>query len=552
MFTMRDGEKPPIDHAAIREIGATMAQNIGALAAHETDRHITITFLNRCAERVPYSQLFAEYDRVEGALQPIDDQIAAIESEHQTEVQRLEGLVATFQAKQHPQLDSAKNLAHKKIEVSRQASEAKRKPLELPRAILQSERDELSETIESVAMAWPTPPFSEEVLASAYESQITEEIEAIDEKEDVPFGDNGEQADQTVEVVYGPYAELAAAIPSLIDRLELPASKHIHVYGDIETAQETLNNAIVLPRERRSELDNNLLKAVYVLQSRYLKNPQDLRFLEVYEARDIIALAQQLRSFHRKHRPDFNDLEGQILAAAATRIPLRGGRYIPSDLEGAIGRMTEDASGRSGMTWINLITQANRACDTLRYRITAGGVKNEYLKDYAIEVVDRSATEPDISWIYQFIADSFAHSVIAKRTDSSQAASKERFMRNCAVINSWLVECQEQLEQLPGHFRLKRGQNIGKRRNYRYSKRTPLYENVTAQTSIMSSIRDIMVRRDGNGDPGTPRLKPLNFDPTGALRHQLLLGHKIENLKTELSTFDTPGEGRIEEIESFA
>lgn len=49
----------------------------------------------------------------------------------------------------------------------------------------------------------------------------------------------------------------------------------------------------------------------------------------------------------------------------------------------------------------------------------------------------------------------------------------------------------------------------------------------------------------------TPRHKPVNLDPQGALSHQLRLGHLIDSLKDELAIYDAPKAGRTEEIKPF-
>jgi hypothetical protein len=212
--------------------------------------------------------------------------------------------------------------------------------------------------------------------------------------------------------------------------------------------------------------------------------------------------------------------------------------------------MEKDAPGRTGMTWQSLAKHANRACDTMRARFFAGGFKNTHLKDYIIEVVDRSTTAPNVSWIYQFVADDFAFDILAERKTGAQKTTLERFTDNCTIITEWLDQSKDILNQLPNEFRLTRQENRG-RKFISKSSRQAVFENVKALTSITNTIRDIEIRLNGTGDPRTLRHKPAQLDPVGALNHQLRLGHMIRRLKEELTVYDAPTEGHTEEITPF-
>lgn len=546
-----------IDHEAVRAIGETMAQNIGALAAQAGDREATVATLNECAERVPYNTLFAENDQLVEEMEQIDSKRQAIDDTLRAEETRLGQLVATFATKKSDHHEAAKAVAEKKRAVAHGLAEAEKAPLTVPYNELTAQHDQLSETIESVAMAWPVGPYSEEVLRAAadkYPERFSEEDEFGWDDDDGPMAGEVEfvaakrQAIQEV-VVLGPYADLAARIPSLTERLQGAVSEHLHAYGEIETAKTVLDRAAAKSADERTEEEDNITRAVFVLRRRFLEDPNDLSFLDVYEADDIFQLTQALNKFSRKNRPDFDDIEGRILDKAASYVPLQS-KEVAKDVQGAIDRMTQDKPGRRGMTWQSLAKHASRACDTMRARFFAGGTHNVHLKNYIIDVGDRSGTKPDISWIYQFLTDEFAFNVLAERRSVQHTSAEERFTENCAVIKEWLAEANELLLQMPEEFRLQRHE---KRRRGRYGTRhrRAAYENATAYTSITNATRDIEIRQMGTGDSRTPRHKPVKADSVGALNHQLRLGHMINRLKEELAVYDAPEAGHTEEITPF-
>lgn len=534
-----------------------MAQNIGALAAQTVNRESTIALLNTCADEVPYATLFEEDARLGSSIQAIESQCSQVEGTLTAELQRLEGLASTFATKMPGQLEAAKALVEQKKKAAIDEAKAQKAKISDPRTELAENYEQLGLTLDSVLKPWPVPPYSEDVLEAVArkrdEAQAAEE--ALDEESALPppiariLPKRREQLLPTKEKVLGPHADLADSIPSLSEVLMPAISEHSHVYGDVETAAMILDRAAAKPQAEKTEEEDFLAKAVHVLRRRFLVNPNDLGFLQVYEASDVIELTRRLRTFSRKNRPDFNHLEGQILDKAAEHIPLRG-KDVPKDVQGAIDRMNDDSESRTGMTWHSLAKHASRACDTMRARFFAGGALNTHLKHYTIEVADRSETKPDISWIYQFVADNFAFDILAQRRSEQQASTKERFIKNCKIITQWLEESGDLLGQLPKDFRLTR-YHQGKRNFRRHQTPKTQFENATARTSILNMIQDIEIRRTGQGDDKVPRHKPVDFDPQGALNHQLRLGKMIDLLKEELAIYDVPTDSYTEEITPF-
>ncbi|GEM_PF-4717016 len=548
-------EQYSIDHEAIRAIGESMTQHIGSLLAQPEDRHAAIASLNECAENVPYETLFEEDTRLAVAIEAIDSKRQTITATMKTELGRLSKLGATFAQKRPSQLAQAKALIATKRTAAERAAAKQLESFDGPRTRLAHEHQQLADTIDAVATAWPVAPYSEavlEIVAEKYSAR--EDLDGVDQIDDETEPLAGTPPPQppkrqvAVEQIPGPYAELANKIPNLTDRLEGPTSAHVHIYEKIETAQAVLDRAVAKPETERSEEEDNLCRAVFVLRRRFLMNADDLSFLEVYEAQDIFELTKRLNRFSRKNRPDFNQLEGQILDKAAAAIPLLD-RGVSQDIRGAQERMERDEPGRTGMTWHSLAKHANRACDTMRARFFAGGAKNTHLKNYVIEVGDHSPKKPDLSWVYQFVADDFAFDVLASRRSDQQVSAQERFMKNSGVIAAWLEEARDLLSELPEEFRLTRP--LSARPGYRFQNAQAIYENVTARTGIMNVIHDLEIRREGTSNGRVARLKPMTLDPLGALNHQLRLGHMIDQLKSELIGYDAPGEGYTEEITPF-
>jgi hypothetical protein len=558
-------ETPTLDHEAIRAVGADMTRYIGVLAELQDDRELILERLNACAEQVPYEALFAEDDRLTGEVESTTVDHSELDLQLGAEIVRLDKAAELFVKRMPEKAKAAQAQAEQKKQEYAERINVEKALLDAPRLAVEAERGELRSIIDTVSAAWPVAPYPEEVLAAA---STAEEIAGGDSDVPIELGfeldahleSRREQREwlasrgqrQTHEEELGdpgPHAELAASIPALSEQLQSHASEHVHIDGGIETAQEAVLQAVSKPAEERSERENILLKAIHVLQTRFLARPGKMNFLKVYEADDIISLAEKLHAFSKKNRPDFEGLEGRILDMAAIQRPLLG-REVPSSVKDATQRMEKDAPNRTGMQWSSLSKFANRASENLRGKLLVGGSAHPS-QDYVIEVADRSGTTPNLSSIYQFVADDFAFEVLGRRRTVKQATAQERFKANCDLIEAWLKEAGPLLDQIPRDFRMRR-RDERKHSFRRHQPQRAQYDSSPAGPRIRKMIEDIKIRRDGTGDPKTPRHKPMKFDPSGALNHQLRLGHMIDALRAELRVYDAPTEGRTEEIKPFA
>lgn len=557
---------PRIDHEQIRDVGQVMAQHLGALAAEEVDREVALKSLNECVDSVPFTDLFDEDYLVARSLRDVSDQIRAIDDELRDEYSRLDTMLETLRDQAPKQVTTATHLADIKKEKAQDAADAKKTPLKSSREELFLESAELGISIDAIGMAWPLPPFSKEVLEAvaseqanyeATEAEIDDDLEGsvrqIPKYEASHIGLRHtvlpSKKEVEVERVLGPHAELADKITPLSEQLVHSESEHSHVYGKVVTAKEVYESALQKDPKDRTEEEDSIVKVLYVLQRRFLMNPNNLDFLEVYEVSDLMELNKRLRDFSRKDRPDFKDLEGKILDRASIGLHLLG-RDIPEDLRNAQKRMNAEADGRRGMRWSTLTKFAERAVDTMRQSLFAGGTKNVHRKNYVIDIADKTGNKPGLSWVLQFVADDFAMDVLGRRRSEAQVTNKSSFEANCDIIEQWQADNQGLLEALPKDFRLRRHNK--QKHNFGFKPRQlTIFENVSAYTSILNMIDDIMIRKNGTGDSKTPRHKPVNLDPQGALSHQLRLGHLIDSLKDELAIYDAPKAGRTEEIKPF-
>ncbi len=341
------------------------------------------------------------------------------------------------------------------------------------------------------------------------------------------------------------YRELAGTIPDLSTHLKGHDTEGL-IAGDesIKSAQQVLLDAESKKTDEQSEEELTLQRSVFILRRRFLVDADSLTFLNVYTPSEIVDLTKQLRSFLIKNRPDFEGLEQRILDKASQRLPLLG-RETPKDVKGAISRMETDRQGRTGMNWHTLNKHANRGCDKIRSRLAIGAHYSTY-DDYVIDVADKTGKPPNLSWIYQFVADDFMFDVIGSRKNYSVQVARENVQDNWHTIQNWLEVNNKLLEQLPPDFKLKKVVKERAGRRITFGVDQTRFEAVTAGFQIREVIKDIGIRIEGSDPHGHPRHNPMDLDVRGVLNHQLSLGHMIERLKAQLSEYGT--EGYTEEI----
>lgn len=384
-------------------------------------------------------------------------------------------------------------------------------------------------------------------------------IDRYPQKHDIPYtdlrmaqqaGELAVQQEPALRIIDGDEASaenispsvLAEKIRSLAGSLKGAVSEHPHIYGQITTA----NDLMQIPAEQRTleqKTDYTLLvKSVHTI-GKYFDERERRKYLEVYTTDELFDLAQRLHKFRKKDRPDFNELEERVLACAGNYLHLLG-KELPADLIAARKRMEEDVEGRTGMTWGKLIRFSQRACEAMEQYIFAGD-EETHRRDYHIAVTDKTDTYPDLSWVYQFIADEFALEVLGTRQTEAQKQSKQNFIDNCDTIVAWLNEVNPFLDHIPANLRIQKPPRPTKRISFGRAESGPEFERVGAAYSIRKTVQDILQRRDGNDARGIT--KSVNFDARGALNHQLRLVHMVEQLKRQL-TEHAQADDSLEEI----
>lgn len=335
----------------------------------------------------------------------------------------------------------------------------------------------------------------------------------------------------------GELAHIADQTPNLHERLHKFKSEHGHVYGDIETAGDAIERLLESPDEERSDVDQTLLNQVrYVLpkfipdlldQDKAIRTQHPL--LRVYSGKELHELQKRLRAFSPKARADFSGLEARVLQAAT--VAFSGPEMeVPEDLEAAIERMHEDRDGRTGMVWSKLLKNTGLASDAIQRSLSRGSSKNLYRKDYLFTACDMTGTEPNLTGVYQFIADEFALDVIGQRKTAASGDIRQRFSDNCEIIKAWREEVDELFAQIPRDVRVQLLPR--QKKNYRRRQQKP--KTIPAVFAVDTMIRKIEIRRDGTGNPRNPNEKPFDLNPSGAFRNQLALGHLVNNLKDAL------------------
>ncbi len=345
--------------------------------------------------------------------------------------------------------------------------------------------------------------------------------------------DDEEQVEEEQEL--GPYAELADQIPTLTDRLERSYSSHQHIYGEIETAYTVLTRILDPNFDFDTATDEE--KAAYtqvkVVLPKFIpslmKNGElqlDHPLLKVYTTEDIDDLQRRFRAFSPKDRAEFDGLESRVLQTAEVAFNYPDSQ-IPKDLEGALERMHAEAPNRIGLRWDKLNKYADLASDAIRQKMKGGGKQNLYLKEYIFDARDTSGTEPNFSFIYQFIADEFALEVHAKRLDVKSKMTNTRFENNYHIITEWYKEAKDLIDQVPREICL------AKRNRGRVVTRHGGKEQFNAWSAVRSItglIEDISIRRNGTGDPKVLRHKSVERDYQGALNAQFALGHMVDEM----------------------
>lgn len=520
-----------INIPALEQSAAQMSAHIetGFWARDVETYDASIVALQSIAEQIPYDELAERHLDIAGQLGSVTARRQAIEAQLEEDRKRLDSMKSTLAQRMNASDEDIEQVIASRRVAAEQAVRPELDQLTAQESLLGSSNSELEAVYEAVGRAWPirlsvevTEAQQPVVVAEASTDEAVEKNEAV-----------------------GPYAELADSIPSLSERLQKMNSMHIHLYDEIVTPRAAYQVAIEKEPADRTQEEQDLVRVVGLLQQRFLKNPNNLKFLEVYTTQDIFNLFKELNKFRKKDRPDFKDLEGRVCDLAGAKM-----RYRQPDLalDGVKERMESGKTGRRGMQWSTLKRISSQASDKIRSQFFANaGVpgKEQHRQHYIIDIVDRQGTQPELSEIYQFIADDFAYQELGRRMSGSSVKSRKAFIENCDIIKEWLAEIEGKLDQLPEGFRLEITEEHRRRRQTK-----ALFEVQSPANLIKSTASDIEIRKKGNGTK--PRHKNYLLDPIGAINHQLRLGHIVEDIKLQLRNYNPGVQGYTEEIESFS
>ncbi|OYX39713.1 hypothetical protein B7Z00_00345 [Candidatus Saccharibacteria bacterium 32-50-10] len=347
---------------------------------------------------------------------------------------------------------------------------------------------EQGETAEPLAAHPVTAPLGEVAVGSALQS-------------------DNEGSTTTVAVAELPSPD---EIPSLLPELDRIASAHEHRYSDANTVYTKAKVAEQTPENKRTKEQQDLVDDKATMKK---FAPYSSVYEYVYTPSELNGLTTQLRSLGEKSRPDFNGVEARVLDVVLSAI--RSTDLVPANVRDIAKRAEKNAESRKGMQWDTLIKLAGEASKIIAERTERG-----HSSDYFVSVKDPEPTKyPDLTKVYQFVADAHALDVIGQRSVAVREARLDTFVTNCGVVNKWYAEVAPVLAQLPSEFKVGR---------------------FSAAREVKSMVESMNARLTGNVKSG--RDKDYRMDPAGAISLQKKIGHTIEAIKTKLG-------GEVDETE---
>ncbi|MSR68250.1 hypothetical protein EXS66_00505 [Candidatus Saccharibacteria bacterium] len=334
--------------------------------------------------------------------------------------------------------------------------------------------------------------------------------------------------------------ELPPPIPDILSQLERIESIHRHKYDDGITIRDEVNKLAGMDLDSMSSEQSQLLHDRDVMKS-YTKSGL---YEFVYSPTELHMLVTRLESFSAKNRPDFDQLEYEIIDIIIRKMSSFGGT-VPTDIKRFASKSQEDNPRRRGMQWANLVKFASLASEVIRERMT----RSEERADYLIRIKDPNPTNVyDLTAVYQFIADSNTYSVLAERDKLASRSRKEAFIANCELIESWYADVQPILDKLPFSIKV----------DFRYNKIMPTQGRVLNEAADgMAKGRQVpaayqvqklveTMRRRLVSDKSTGKDKNYKYDTAGAISLQKKIGHVIREINQQLLEARTP---RIDEEE---
>lgn len=352
-------------------------------------------------------------------------------------------------------------------------------------------------------------------------THFEEEFAHEDAAEDPVVAENTSGADFSsvdIEDLLGDKEE-AIQLPSLFDQISRFTSSHEHKYNPV-TVYDRLQDLDDRPSEELSEEDLQLISDIEYLEGfSYSKV-----YKYVYTPKEINILCNDLRRIREegaRSRPDFGGLEGDILAV------LRGSRehYFKNNLslQGNLERAERDAPGRRGMQWSTLRDRARQASESMR---VSSLEKSEETKEYIIPLRDPDAIgsehDRDLSRLYQFVTDWFAHNVIISRKLNAKQKNLAAFEGNAEIINDYVEDNGDLIDSLPDDFRITI--KVGRARQER-------------KVKPADHLRYLVQRMNDklNNDDVTSGLgASYKHNTDGALRLQYVIAHFIDDINKAL------------------
>lgn len=305
-------------------------------------------------------------------------------------------------------------------------------------------------------------------------------------------------------------------IPSFLSQLDGIASIHEHKYDDSNTVRTKAEEAEALEPSLRTPDQEQLLTDRKAMKAFTYSTAYEF----VYSPGELHGLVSKLQLLSEKNRPDFNEVEGEILDIAISETA-RNRQGVPANIRGAADRARNDASGRRGMQWDSLIKFAKFGSDVIRSHMS----RSEEREDYLISLRD---PEPDkttnLTAVYQFVADVYTYEIMARRASAVSEARRDAFVANCQLINDWYEKVTPVLSRLP---------------------RTIKIHGFDATSQIRSMVETMNARLSGDESRGVR--KDYKLDPAGAINLQKRIGYSVEDIKTALQEILEPktDEGEI-------
>lgn len=306
-------------------------------------------------------------------------------------------------------------------------------------------------------------------------------------------------------------------IPSLLPQLDHITSIHEHKYNIGNTVSTRAIEAEALDPDKRSEEQRKLLEAIQKMN----KFTEAVAWKQVYSPEELYALVEKLELFSQKNRPDFDGVEGQILEILERKMYSLDDRNQES-IKGLLKRANGERK-RKGMQWSTLNSVALTASVIIRENMTASYERSQYL----IPVRDpEPQIYPDLTGVYQFVADIHTYDMIGRRSINVDKARQESFVENCRVANEWFESVRPLLEALRDNPDTKRKVNI-----------------------ILEMVESMNKRLEGGQVYG--QWKDYKIDPAGAISLQKKIGHTVEQLKAQINALAQPevDEGKIVPLE---